>query len=441
MESTKPIKIEELTNLIGEITDYISELSENEELDDVEVEAGEFTEKYFNEKLKYLFKSNLSFSNTIEISQVSDELILSINYAMINNPNIQENSVREIINIIKKYLKNETSIQIDSFLPMVEGKQINKLFENIEDYSYPSINKVDDEKKYSIVVESTFSLKSQIIKKTKQLTKTYMLFSLIHQLYKKYPKYIENYYKYFIRKYILREKVEKRKFEYEDNEIDLSCYGNYIFIIATNKSFKSFKESELITNTFSFKDEEVDYSLRKCFEFDNKKSEKKNTSDKTKILSSKNENKNNINNVYPSSNDDDINKEIKSKNDHSSIIPKVVKKYKNDINNEVVINKVSKNPFLLNSYKVLNYLLKNINKSNNCRAKVIYLDTYLNLTSPKCVILEKMEDISTELVKVNQQLDNIIKENSRQKKINKILIDIITKNCPEYNNLSQLLEV
>ena len=73
----------------------------------------------------------------------------------------------------------------------------------------------------------------------------------MHKLYLAFPKYIENYYKYFVRKYILREKVENKK--YEDKELDLSCFGNYVFILVTNKTLKSFEETKFLTKKLSFK--------------------------------------------------------------------------------------------------------------------------------------------------------------------------------------------
>ena len=40
-----------------------------------------------------------------------------------------------------------------------------------------------------------------------------MIFSLIHKLYLKYPRYLDLFYKYFIRKYFLREKIKKDNIE------------------------------------------------------------------------------------------------------------------------------------------------------------------------------------------------------------------------------------
>lgn len=63
--------------------------------------------------------------------------------------------------------------------------------------------------------------------------------------------------------------------------LDLSLFGNYIFIIATNKTFKSFREIEYITKTFSYKDnDKIDDSLKKCFEIDDGEKRKQNITEK-----------------------------------------------------------------------------------------------------------------------------------------------------------------
>ena len=42
----------------------------------------------------------------------------------------------------------------------------------------------------------------------------------------------------------------------------------------------------------------------------------------------------------------------------------------------------------------MNYLVTNINEENNCVLKIIYLDTYLNKTTPKCEIMKEIQKIS-----------------------------------------------
>lgn len=390
MESLQNNKAnDELVNLIGEITDYKSEITDdNENMDELVIKKGDFIEKYFNEKLKYLLKSNNAFCVSFELSQVKDELILSINYELINNNKLKEKPVKEIIKIIDRYLKNENAIEIDSLIPQAKGEELNKFFNIVKGHCFPSGKILDNKKNYTVVVESTFSLKSQIVKKTNQLRKSFLVFSLIHKLYLAYPKYIEKYYKYFIRKYILKEKIEYRKYENEDTELDLSSFGNYVFIIASNKTYKTFKEVEFLTNKFYYKDDIPDECFSKCFE---KKA------------------------------DDLIQKEI---NKTGNI--KTKKFFKNEINYEEISQKVCQNPLLLQAYKNLNYLIIKINQENNYSAKILYLDAYLNITSPKCIISQKLEEL-------NQKMEKIIEENKKQEKINKTLLKIISQKFPEYD--------
>ena len=395
---------DELVNIIGEITDYKSELTDdNENMDELVVEKGDFIEKYFNEKLKYLLKSNNAFCIAFEISQVRDELILSINFEIINNNKLKEKPVKEIFKIIDRYLKDETAIEIDSLIPIAKGEELNKFFTSVKENSFPSGKLLDEGKNYTVIVESTFSLKSQIVKKTNQLRKNFLLFSLIHKLYLTYPKYIEKYYKYFIRKYILKEKIAYRRFENEDPELDLSSFGNYVFIIASNKTYKNFKEVEFLTKKFYYEDGIPDDSFSKCFE--------------KKAINLKQK---------------EINKEESSDNNSSSkqkIVGRTIKTnkiFKNDINYKEISQNVRQNPLLLQAYKNLNYLITKINQENNCSAKIIYLDAYLNITSPKCLISQKLGEL-------NEKMEEIIEENKKQKEINQVLTKIISEKFPEYD--------
>lgn len=419
MESKEKHPNDELIELVGEITEYKSELSDSNYIETMEVEKGEFVEKYFNQKLKYLLESDVALSNTINLPQIKEELILSIIYSILNNSELDPKISKKIITKIDKYLKNETPIQIDSFLPMVDGKKVNRFISSIENYSFPSFEKIDENKKYTIIVESTFSLKSQIIKKSDQLRKSFLLFSLMQKLYKLYPKYIENYYKYFVRKYILKEEVEKQKMNIADDDLDLSPYGNYIFLIATNKTFKSFKGVEYITRTFSFKDdEEPDYSFKKCFEIDD--------GEKTQInsintIEGKNSIKQNI---------------IKSQK------PEVRKIYQDENEYADEIKKVSNNKKLSEAYKSVNYLLENINKEKNCRAKMLYFDTYLNCITPKCLLLQKLEGISNDVKNQNKKIENVMKTNEELLKNNKELLknnEVLLKTHEELKKMNKAL--
>ena len=382
-----------LSNLLGEITDYQVELkSDNLEQNDLKVKEGAFIEKYFNEKLKYLLKAKDAFSSTIDFSQVHDDIILSINHALLNNPKLKEKQARKIIKQINKVFKDETFIQIDSFLPIVNGSELIEFFHSIKEYSFPEIINIVENKTYTVIMESTFCLHSQIGKKVNQLRKSFLLFSLLHKLYTKYPDYVKNYYKYFVRRYFLREKVDRKRFEVEDNELDLSNYGNFVFIIATNKSLKDFKETDNLVQTFSFKNESPDYSIKKCFEMD-----------EIDLINSE---VNEINFVEKFS----AKKNVKST---SSTIKEEDKKNKEKEQLDINVNQ---DPKIIKSYRELNYLISHINKEQNCIAKIIYLDTYMNVTTPKCVIAEKFGKFM-----------------EKQKAINIALIDFIHTKFPEFD--------
>ena len=86
MESQENHSIEDLINLIGEITEYKSELSDNNYLETLEVENRDFVEKFFDQKFKYLLKSDQSFSTVIDLPEILEELIISINYSILNDP-------------------------------------------------------------------------------------------------------------------------------------------------------------------------------------------------------------------------------------------------------------------------------------------------------------------------------------------------------------------
>ena len=363
-----------IVSLLGQLTDFKSELSglEEDKLEEINIQKGDFTEKYFNQKLKYQLKSNEAFSSSIDVSEVHDDMILSLNYALVQEPKDPKLNPETAVNIIKQIdliLKDENQIQIDSLLPSVDGKELSEFFNKIKDYSFPSDNKIDINKKYTVIAESTFSLHSQINIKVNQLRKSYLLFSLIHNLYLKYPKYIQNYYKYFIKRYIIKSKYEKKDYVKDDKLIDLSSYGNYIFLIVSNKALKSFHEIKDSISKFQYNVGELpELSFIKCFHYEKLK-------------------------------------EIEAK--------KTFAEDKNSANSK------PKKDFFDRAYKDMNYLINNINNSENYFAKLIYFDTYLNLITPKCDIMEKMLQIEKTM---NDKINKIEKRN---KKLCKLISKII----------------
>lgn len=420
MKEIHNITTKDLLDLMGEITDYKSEFSDNIDMEKLEVDKGEFVEKYFSQKLKYLMKAEICYPIYIDTSNIKNLLASRLYYKVKKDPELKIDTADKIMKQVDKVLKNEKPIQIDSFIPLVDGKKIKGFLNVIKDYSFPVLNNIDENNKYTIIVESTFSLKSQIGKKADQLRRYFLIFSLIHKLYLKYPRYLDLFYKYFIRKYFLREKIKKDNIEDIEEEynykLDLSPYGNYLFIIATNKKFKSFKEVEYSIKTFAFEDDGPDESFKKCFETTHKNKIK----NKNKVIKGKKESNPNFDIL-------NISCDIKQKEKIAK------KKYINDFDYSANLNKISRNKYLVNSYKSFNYLFQKINDEKNFKVMMIYLDTYLNLTTPKCFLLQKLDGIIDGIeaqskkqkdleYEINELKKDLAKEKNASKKIVKLVL-------------------
>lgn len=420
MKEIHNITTKDLLDLMGEITDYKSEFSDNIDMEKFEVDKGEFAEKYFSQKLKYLMKAEICYPIYIDTSNIKNLLASRLYYKVKKDPELKIDTADKIMKQVDNVLKNEKPIQIDSFIPLVDGKKINDFLNVIKDYSFPVLNNIDENNKYTIIVESTFSLKSQIGKKADQLRRYFLIFSLIHKLYLKYPRYLDLFYKYFIRKYFLREKIKKDNIEDIEEEynykLDLSPYGNYLFIIATNKTFKSFKEVEYSIKTFAFEDDGPDESFKKCFETTHKNQIK----NKNKVIKGKKESNPNFDIL-------NISCDIKQKEKIAK------KKYINDFDYSADVNKISRNKYLVNSYKSFNYLFQKINDEKNFKVMMIYLDTYLNLTTPKCFLLQKLDGIIDGIeaqskkqkdleYEINELKKDLAKEKNASKKIVKLVL-------------------
>lgn len=362
---TESQNINEIVQLIGDITDYASELSENET--NKEDNLGSMIEKYFHNKIQTNLNIHNSYTKVvINIEEFLKEVVFGINITTLKKKLSSDEAMRIIDEIYKSY-KGETSIEIDSLFPIVEGKEISKFLQRVK--RYPE-NNIDENLKYTIFVESTHNLQSQIVKKEGQLCKLYMFFGLMKKFYQKNPDYLEDYYKYFINKYILRKKVEKFDYEkFSAENIICSEYGNYIFIIATNKNLKSFQEVEQIEKNYTLEEKEVEETIKKCF------------------------------------------KDYKRRVNISLISQK---KYK--LSEKSDGNKKLTDPNVFKSYKALSYIIDKINEEDNSfMANIIYLDTYLNSLAPKSILVEKINSLKTDMKKYMKNIENIKKEFEDQK--------------------------
>ena len=237
-------------------------------------------------------------------------------------------------------------------------------------------------------MESTYNLRSQIIKKSEQLRKAFLFFTIIHKFYVNYKEYFAEYYEYFINKYIYQKNIKEKAYEYEykvkqERITDLSPYGNFVFLISSNSSFKKFEEARKQTDEQILNEKDITLDIIKCFQF--------------------------------------------------PLIPKFCaptsgKKFVEDINLNSIGTDKNKDDNFIHGNQKLNYLIKKINMENNCKVKVIYLDTYINILTPKTIIINKidfMTDYPKVIVNHDVKMGNELKET--KKKISKYLLNQMLK--------------
>ena len=437
MESNKNGDIK---NLMGVKSEYKTEIYESENESDFDGEKGKGN---FTEKLKSLLSAKYYYpKTTIEISKVLDEIKLNMNYSALKSKKLEPNKMNEITGQINKYFEKETKIDIDSIFPFINGKQINNFFKKVDKFSYPKEIQVNEDKDYTVIVESTFSLKSQIIKKSEQIKKAFILFSLLHNFYQIYPEYLEEYYKLFIKNYFKKN---------ESDDFDLSSCGNYVFLIVTNKEFKSFKEKEEFTINLCNDKNSINISLEKDLKkinINKKQKQKKVNNNNLKNVKNKNTiNINSKNAVQKKSNKNvktpseqaihfktkkrleiriKVNKKINGKiikNNNNILNIKNDKAYKSTIKTKIsqktignfspfnipsktfkedkleeINKKLWNNINCLNAYQKLNYLIEKINKEEKCKVKLLYIDVDSFFETPQCPIMQKLEEINKRLI-------------------------------------------
>ena len=373
----------EFENLLGNTTDFMSELqSGNEERE--ENPDGKADEKYFNIKLKSLLFAEKSFSNIkIKISDFLDDLKLYI-YGKFYNSNESERKVaKDIMKQINENFSDEADLEIDSFYPGINGKNIENFFKTIKNYSYPKITEVNPSINYSVIAESTYCLKSNVIKKSEQMRKIFLLFGILNKYYKLYKGFFESFYEFFIKKYIYSDKSLKYSDKYQkDPNFDLSGFENYVILFVSNRKINFLGEIiEFIRNNSFSEKEELEFNLKKCFEFPLIHKWKGPKIDTKEFSGEKDEEKEKINKVAPNINSKDI---------------------------TVKIN---------NSYKQFKYLINNINDQKNFIVKLIYLKLYLNVVAPKCEILKKIQQLNQMINETKKELSKTKEELNKTRKI------------------------
>ena len=346
-------------------------------------------EKYFHFKLKYLLNvaDNLSFSNVeIEISSFLKDIESYIDEETQKNK-LDEKKAIEIKEEINDTMIDEKKIELDSCFINVKGKEMIKFFQSLEKYSFPSLDgKILENESYVILVES-----SQIPKKTEQLRKYYLFFSSLDKWLNDYKKYLGTFFDYFIGKYFLRLNSSNTKLTPKTYKANFSLSRKFVILIISDHTLKVFKETianiEKSQIPLTLKKE-----VKKCFP-SLYGCEKKNYQNEVK------------------------NNEIK---DNKEIEVKGKK------------NKKSFKESVMENLPYLNYLINQINKENNWTVKIIYLDLYLDLIVPNCVIAENLNLINEEI--------NALKEKFNGMNISNKLSDTKEENTILKNEINTLKE-
>ena len=178
----------------------------------------------------------------------------------------------------------------------------------------------------------------------------------------------------------------------KDKNFDLSSFENYIILVASNSQIKMFQEvSDSINHSKPFEKGEMEFNLEKCFQFPLC------LDSKTPIIVQKKfeEAKEVTNNINESSGTEQVKKD-------------------------------KSNVKLIYSYKKLSYLIDNINRENNFKVKLVYLDLYLNVLTPKCEFKKMFEDLNQNLKDTRERLVKLEQEQKNTEHLMDV-IDILVK--------------
>ena len=353
-------------------------------------------EDYFHIKLRRLFRSSVesSFRNVeIEINKFFQDAKIFLDW-VVEQKGVAEKKSKEMMEEITDKLKDLDKIELDSFFINVPGEIILQFFDNMKSYSYPDIEEKNESLKMencTIIVESTHSLRSAIKKKPCQIHKYHLFFTVLNEYFKKDDKYLGKFHELFFQKYFHKSPSAFNKIQLKKEKY-FPFSDNFIVIVASDNSFKVFKET---TN---------------------------------KIL----------NGQTP------LHLYEKGKK-FPKIYEKGKKNYKSDDDNEIIICS-SNSQRISENYNYFKYIIDEVNNDNNWACKIIYFDLYFSLIVPKCEIKEGLTSINESILslqKDNRQLNEsvgVLTEDNRQlnesvgtlsidnKRLNESISDLRIKN-------------
>ena len=350
----------------------IQESKEKESREPSKEKKFNLDEKYFHHKLQHLLNvpKKFSFTNAeIKIKDFIQDIKMFIDENVKNSVKLDTTKQNMIKKEIEETLENEKKIELDSFFAEVSGMKIKKFLDSIKDYSFPSKDEeINENEKYIVLVESTHSLDSNIIKKTEQLRKYYLFFSLLIRCLKNYKDYLGLFEDYLIGKYFEKLFSDKNEFNELSYKAEFSFLNKIIILIATDQTLPNFVE---LTNRIETSQAPINIKddVKKCFPT-----------------------------IYEIEKKKIFKDEITIDNDSKP-------KKKNLSEKEKKQNYIKKKE---ESIQLINFLMNKINEEKTCIVKIIYFDLYLNLIEPGYSISESLKNInktiSTEISKL--QLDN-----------------------------------
>ena len=346
-------------------------------------------EDYFHIKLRRLFKSPVenSFRNVeIKLINFFDDVKIFLGWVL-EQKGIDKKKSNDIIKEIEARLKALDKIELDFFFINVPGENIHQFFDNMKSYSYPYTEEKKEnfaDKSFTIIIESTHSLRSAISKKPSQIHKYHLFFTMLNEYFKKDDKYLGKFHELFFQKYCRKVPSAFNKIELK-NKNNFPFSDNFIVIVASDHSFKVFKET------------------------------------REKIFSSNKPNYLSKNGKYP------------------KIYEKGEKNYQDeDDKNETI--KLSDSQQIKENYNYFKYIINEVNNDNNWICKIIYFDLYVSLIVPKCEIKEGLTSINESIRALENNISQLNESNSVLEKKNNLLEESVNKLQNQNNKIFEFLK-
>ena len=346
-------------------------------------------EDYFHIKLRRLFGSSVesSFRNVeIKLDNFFQDAKKFLGW-VVKQKGIDEKKSNDIMKGIEAKLKALDKIELDSFFINIPGENIHQFFDNIKSYSYPYTEEKKEnfaDKSFTIIIESTHSLRSAISKKPSQIHKYHLFFTMLNEYFKKEDKYLGKFHELFFQKYCRKVPSAFNKIELK-NKNNFPFSDNFIVIVASDHSFKVFKET------------------------------------REKIFSSNKPNYLSKNGKYP------------------KIYEKGEKNYQDeDDKNETI--KLSDSQQIKENYNYFKYIINEVNNDNNWICKIIYFDLYVSLIVPKCEIKEGLTSINESIRALENNISQLNESNSVLEKKNNLLEESVNKLQNQNNKIFEFLK-